>query len=137
MQSNHHWHRDEDGTITRGEAPVDEEVEHIHKLSHEHVRKGHFVSFEIPHFNLKGEGEITHYGDKGVTVRDGEGGMRRLFYHELTEVRKPEPPEPKKAPKKKEPVITGNNIRSVLHGIRQWWGKEKEKKSKTKKGKRK
>jgi len=122
-----HWHRDEDGTITKGEAPVEEEVEHIHRLSHEHVKRGHIVAFEIPHFGVKGEGEVTAYGPRGVTIRDGEGGMRRLFYHELNEVRPPEPPE-KKKPKKKEPVVTGTNIRSVLHGIRKWWQKEREKK---------
>lgn len=136
---NHHWHQDIDGKITRGPLSAHDQpgTKHILKLSHEHMagRVGHVATFDLPHFKFKGDGKITAYGEHGVTVEDAEGKKMRCFYNELTKVEKPKPPKEKKGKKKKEPVVTGGNIRSVIHGIRTWFAKDKEKKAK-KKGKK-
>lgn len=133
-----HFHRttqgDGAGEIERGPASVDEKQEHIHKLTHEHMKVGHVVEFEIPHFKIKSAGKVVKFGTHGAQVVDGEGATTNVFYHEMTKVRKPKPPK-KKTKTDANKAVDGGTIRTAVHALKRWFRgeKEKEKKGKGKK----
>ena len=84
-----HWHRRADGSIKRDVPMPDEEVEHIHLLTHEHIAVGHLVHFKD---ELWGNiwGKVVDCGEKGVMVKDGEGRKASVFFDEIVEIKPPE-----------------------------------------------
>ena len=89
-----HWHRamDEEGnpesTITRGPAPLDQEVEHIFNLGPEHVAVGFIVEYETMD-GQKGEALIEDWGKRGILGVDGEGQEVNIFWNEVVGIEDP------------------------------------------------